>query len=131
MDPVKILDSSALMAYFEDEPGGSTVKSLFLDAAPDEPLLMSVVNWGEIYYLARRISPGKANEITAYLDGLPIAIVDADREQTRLAAEMKADGGISYADCFAAALTKMKQGVLATKDKEFNRLKGQIKILWL
>ncbi|MBI2339278.1 MAG: PIN domain-containing protein [Deltaproteobacteria bacterium] len=36
---------------------------------------------------------------------------------------------MSYADCFAAALAKMKKAELITGDKEFKEVEGDIKIL--
>ena len=55
----KVLDSFALMAFFEDEPGADFVRSLILKAEEsDTKLLMSVVNLGEVWYsIARTNSP--------------------------------------------------------------------------
>jgi predicted nucleic acid-binding protein len=38
---------------------------------------------------------------------------------------------MSYADCFAAALAKLKKAELVTGDKEFRQVEGELKILWL
>ena len=38
---------------------------------------------------------------------------------------------LSYADCFAAALAKVKKSALVTGDKEFKSLEGEIKVTWL
>ena len=39
------------MAFFEDRSGAATVEDLLGKAAEAKcPLLMSVVNWGEVYY---------------------------------------------------------------------------------
>jgi len=46
-----VLDASALMAFFEDRAGGEKVEELLSKAAEAKrPLLMSLVNWGEVYY---------------------------------------------------------------------------------
>ena len=46
-----VLDSSALMTFFEDRPGADKVEELLAKAAEAKHLLaMSGVNWGEIYY---------------------------------------------------------------------------------
>ena len=45
----KVLDSYALMAFFEDEPGADTVRSLLLKAEEGGvQLVMNVVNLGEV-----------------------------------------------------------------------------------
>jgi ribonuclease VapC len=46
----KVLDSYALMAFFEDEPGADFVRDLILKAEENKVnLLMSVVNLGEVW----------------------------------------------------------------------------------
>jgi len=51
----KVLDSWALIAFFEDEPVADTVEELIHRAALDRrKLLMSVITWGEIYYNTMR-----------------------------------------------------------------------------
>ena len=51
----KVLDSWALIAFFEDEPVADTVEELIHRAGLDRhKLLMSVINWGEIYYTTMR-----------------------------------------------------------------------------
>jgi predicted nucleic acid-binding protein len=62
---------------------------------------------------------------------MAIEVVDVNWELTRMAAEFKSKGKISYADCFAAALAKNYKAELITGDKEFKTLEGEIKILWL
>jgi hypothetical protein len=42
----------------------------------------------------------------------------------------KLKDGLSYADCFAAALGKNLAAEVVTGDPEFQRLKGEIKIAW-
>jgi PIN domain nuclease of toxin-antitoxin system len=47
-----VLDASALMTSFEDRAGADKVEELLAKAAEaKQPLSMSVVNWGEVYYL--------------------------------------------------------------------------------
>ncbi len=129
----KVLDAYALMAFFEDESGADSVRSLILKA--DEggvELLMSVVNLGEVWYsIARTNSPDIADRYCEEINGMAIEIVEADWTLTRQAAAFKANGNISYGDCFAAALAKLRRAELVTGDKEFKSLAGEIKISWL
>ena len=132
MANMKILDAYALIAFFEDEPGADFVRSLILDAeAGRVELAMSVVNLGEVWYtLARAVSPEQADAILSEIDGMSIEIVDANWEITRQAAVYKSKGGLSYADCFTAALGKLRQAEVVTGDPEFRKLDGEIKIAW-
>jgi uncharacterized protein with PIN domain len=129
----KVLDSYALMAFFEDEPGADFVRGLIHKAVEsDTHLLMSVVNLGEVWYsIARNNSPEIADQYIHEIKGMGIEIVEADWTLTRQAAVFKANGNISYADCFAAALAKIKKADLVTGDNEFKLLDNEIKIYWI
>jgi predicted nucleic acid-binding protein len=129
----KVLDSYALMAFFEDEPGADLVRGLLLKAEEsDLKLLMSVVNLGEVWYsIARTTSPETADQYIHEINGMSIDIVDADWQLTRQAAVFKASGNIAYGDCFAAALAKNRKAELITGDKEFKAVEGEIKISWI
>ncbi|MDD2920840.1 MAG: type II toxin-antitoxin system VapC family toxin [Anaerolineales bacterium] len=129
----KVLDSYALMAFFEDESGADFVRGLLQKAMEsDTNLMMSVVNLGEIWYsIARSNSPEIADQYIHEIKGMGIEIVEVDWTLTRQAAAFKSGGNISYADCFAAALAKLKKAELVTGDKEFKQLEGEIKISWM
>jgi len=129
----KVLDSYSLLAFFENEPGGDKVAELIKQARDREkPLLLSVINWGEIYYIVRRTAGKSAAEETIKdLDTLPIEIVPIDRETTKVAAEFKSTKRMSYADCFAAALAKLKNAELVTGDKEFCEVEDIVHIRWV
>lgn len=129
----KVLDSYALMAFFEDEPGADLVRELILKAEENKVnLLISVVNLGEVWYsIARTNSPEVADQYIGEIRGMAIEILDTDWTLTRQAAAFKSGGNISYADCFAAALAKLKKAELVTGDREFKSLEGEIKIAWI
>jgi predicted nucleic acid-binding protein len=132
-----VLDAHALMVLFYDEPGAEEVEKILLKAESGNPtLLMSVVNWGEIYYsilrgASQEIADSKAHEIA----GMQIEIVPVDArdlELVRQAAVFKATRKMSYADCFAAALAKTKNAELVTGDREFKVVESELKrIRWL
>ena len=93
---------------------------------------MSVVNLGEVWYsIARTNSPEIADKYISEIRGMAIDIVDADWQLTHQAAAFKANGNITYGDCFAAALAKARKEELATGDKEFRALESEIKISWI
>jgi ribonuclease VapC len=131
-----VLDAHALMVLFNDEPGAEEVEKILIKAESGSPtLLMSVVNWGEIYYSILRgasaeMAEAKAHEIAGMQ--IQLVLVDAnDLELVRQAAAFKATKKMSYADCFAAALAKIKNAELVTGDREFKQLVRDVKIHWL
>ena len=128
-----VLDSSALMTFFENRVGADQVEELLAKAAEAKhPLLMSVVNWGEVYYSIWRARGEKAADAKLQeVAQLPIQIVDADMELTKLAASLKAAHNLPYADCFAAALAQSRKAALVTSDKDFERAGATLKVLWV
>ncbi len=128
-----VLDASALMTFFEDRPGADKVEELLAKAAEDKrPLAMSVVNWGVVYYSVWRARGEKAAAAKLQeIAQLPIEIVGADMELAKLAAGLKAQHNLPYADCFAAALTQARKAALVTSDKDFERVGTTLKILWV
>jgi len=134
--PTKVLDSWALIAFFEDEPAAERVEKLLLKAEEGTyKLLLSVVNWGEIYYCTMRAySQNAAEQKAREIAGLTIEIVGVDEKDldlVRQAAIYKASWRLSYSDAFAAALAKIRNAELVTGDPEFRQIEGEIKIDWL
>jgi ribonuclease VapC len=128
-----VLDSYALMAFFEGEPGADAVKKLLLDAENGKcRLLICVVNLGEIWYSIARVKDAKtADRYVSELRGMAIEVLDADWEITRQAAVFKRGGSLAYADCYAAAVAALNHTSLVTGDREFEKVEGEIKIVWL
>ena len=130
---VVVLDASALIAYLEKEPGYEKVKNLLARAAESERhLLMSTINWGEVFYvLVKRYGQEEAEKIINLIETFPIELADVDAEIAKQAALYKAVNKLPYVDSFAAALTKLRKGELITADKEFKIVEDEIKIGWL
>lgn len=129
----RVLDAYALLAFLEKESGYEKVKSLFIEAVEkDNYLLMTSVNFGEVFSIVlRECGESKAEEIEKIIRKLPIEIIDVDLKLAKEAARFKAIKKVSYADCFAAALAKIRKGELVTGDKEFEAFKSEIKINWI
>jgi predicted nucleic acid-binding protein len=128
-----VLDSFALLVFFEQQKDWKKVERFLIDASRDTiELLMSGINYGEVFYItAQREGAEEANRVMKAVDTLPIRIIYPDREQTIASAEIKANGGISYADCFAASLTIKHKATLITGDPEFKKLVKEIKLEWI
>jgi ribonuclease VapC len=95
-------------------------------------LFLSVVNFGEVYYMTlRERGPDMAENMRLLIDQLPISIEGADRDLTLQAAILKAGHAIAYADCFAAALALQKKAKVVTGDPEFRKFKDEIRVHWL
>jgi predicted nucleic acid-binding protein len=120
-----VLDANALIGFFEDRRGAKEkVRHLLGEAVRLEaPLLMSAVNWGEVFYMAwRRHGEAKAWEAEARLQELPVAVIAVDRERASRAGALKQKHSLGYADAFAAELAIEQSAWLVTADPEFSKV---------
>ena len=92
-----VLDSWAVLAYLEDESSGQKVADLIADAHEHGiPLLMSVVNAGEVWYiLAREMSETEADKGVDGLRQLGIELIGVDWNLSRLAGAYKSKNRMS------------------------------------
>ena len=128
-----VMDSFAMIAFFEDEPGADMVTKI-LDALINKKAkaFMTVINWGEIYYNTMRVQGvGEAEEVIKQFNKYPIQLIEADQALTYEAAKLKGKHKIAYADCFAAALSLKLKAPIVTGDPEFKKLADQVSIKWI
>ncbi len=128
-----VLDSYAMIAYFEDEPGADEVTQILRQLIQGKAKgFMSVVNWGEVYYSTlREGGVAEAEKVILQLDKLPIQIVDVNRDFAYEAAKLKGKYRVAYADCFAIALSVKLNASLVTGDSEFKKIQEQVSIRWI
>ncbi len=128
-----MLDSWAVLAYLEDEKSGQAVAALLSEAGEQgTPVLMSVVNVGEVWYiLAREVSETEADKAIHELRQLGIEFMAVEWELARMAGSFKARYRMSFADCFAAALAKSHKAELITGDKEFKQVESEVQVRWV
>jgi len=128
-----VLDSFAMIAYFEDEPGADKVSEILSAVIGRKAKgFMSVINWGEMYYnTMREQGVEEAESVLTQFDKYPIQLVEADRKLTHEAAKLKAKYKIAYADCFAAALASSLKALLVTGDPEFMKMAHELSIDWI
>ncbi len=120
-----VLDANALIGFFEDREGtAGKIERLLGNALLREvPLLMSAVNWGEVFYVIwRRHGEAAARQAEARLRELPIAVATVDRERASRTAALKQKHNLGYADAFAAELALERGAWLVTADPEFSKL---------
>jgi predicted nucleic acid-binding protein len=128
-----VLDSYAVLAFLFKEDGHQKVLELLENSIEsDTGIFIASPNWAEIGYIVeRKAGAAKWGEVRDRLLGLPIEIIAADRALAELAGELKVSGGMSLADCFAAALAKQKKAVLYTGDPKFKAVEKEVSIEWL
>ena len=98
----------------------------------DIPLLMTVVNAAEVWYIvAREACVGEAEASIKQVRDLGVEFVNADWELAKTAGYFKSKNKMSFTDCFAAALARKVNAHLATGDPEFKQLEKEITITWL
>ncbi len=128
-----VLDSWAVLAFLEGEKSAAEVGEILEQAEGDQAeVLLCVVNWAEMCYIAlREGGEERAADYIELLGDCPIGLSMVDEELAFQAALYKARNRMSLADAFAAALAKKKDAVLVTGDPEFKSLEKQIHIRWL
>lgn len=128
-----VLDTWAIIAYLEDEPGAQKIAGIIADANEQQiPMWMSVVNAGEVWYIiARKTSTAVADQTVEEVRSLGIQFDNAEWSISRQAAQFKSQHKMSYADAFAAALAQQKNARLVTGDNEFKQVENEIKIFWI
>ena len=131
----RVLDTHAVMAFLWDEPHAAAVEQI-IDRGD---AWMTLINLGEVAYIVeRRDGREAANAAWANLiaddhaNGKVIRFLDIDAKLIRRAATLKAGGGLSYADCFAAAAAERLDCPVMTGDPEFARVEELgIAVDWL
>ena len=129
-----VLDSHPLLVYFERQDGWEAVADMLQEASEEKcQLVLSVINWGEVYYITlREYNEEYAEKVLHALRNMPIELKDVNKEVTMNAARLKAKGGLSYADCFAAGLAMtIENSEVVTGDKKFKQVEKNVKIHWM
>ena len=131
--PSYVLDSFAVLAYFQAESGGAKVKNLLKKASAEKmPAFLSVMNLGEIIYITeRKLGRDIAENILEDILRLPIRIGEASMNRVLGAAHVKAQYAISYADAFVVSLAQELKATIITADPEFKKVESLASIMWL
>ena len=133
MNRTYVLDASALLAFLLKGAGSVRVLQLLKNAhRTGVPVLVSAVNWGEVFYQSwQRHGEQSARETMADLSHLPVQILPVDLPQVLKAGELKALHKIPYVDCLAAALATLYKATLVTSDRDFEKLGRHFPVLWI
>jgi predicted nucleic acid-binding protein len=128
-----VLDSYALIAFFENEAGAQRVEEILKKMLVGKVKgYLCIVNWGEIYYITlREQGREQAESVIRQIRKFPLRLMDVDRGLTYQAAKLKGKYPLAYSDCFAASLTMKLKATLVTGDPEFKKLQDYLSIDWI
>lgn len=121
------LDTSALVAWMEDEPGADRIDELLRS---DSEVMLPWPTLMELYYLtARRRGIPFAQKRYAMITHLNITVLDDWNQGLWLqAARLKARYPVSLADAQIAALARSVDAILVHKDPEYEPLAQELRL---
>jgi len=131
--PTVVLDSFALLAFFQDESGAERVGQLFQQAESGEVrLATTVINVGEVAYRTiRRFDVPRAQLLLARLAEYPVVVHDVDRSLALAAALVNGSHALAFADCLVVALAQRLEAAVLTGDPEFAQVESLVSVEWL
>jgi predicted nucleic acid-binding protein len=117
-----VLDSSAVLRYIDDEPGAEHVEEILKSCVDGRAVVcISALQWGEVAGNIRNRF-GATGQLRILSTILPseVEIVPVTAERAVLAAELKVDRKIAYADAIALELARESSNhLLVTADYGF------------
>ena len=127
-----VLDTHALFAFLQQEPGIDLVAALIERAAVDVTLNLSLFNFGEIAYITERErGPDQSAQILEDIRRLPIILREVSETRVLDAARVKARHAVSYADAFAIGLAQELSAIVVSGDPEFKTAREIVSVLWV
>jgi len=124
-----VLDTSAILALWNEEEGASTVEKILRDRTHRRMVFVSFMTFMECRYrLWKKHGQGAADEIFRALSHLPVTRVDVDDSLLAAASEIKARYAISSADSWIIATAIARKATLVHKDPEFEALSDRVKM---
>jgi predicted nucleic acid-binding protein len=123
-----VLDTSALLAYIENEPGTDDIDRLLQETLNHQhTLYISVISGIEVFYITyQEQGITVAQERLQLLEDLPLIQESVRPDAISCIGAIKATHTMSFADCCIAGLSKEKSAVLVHKDPEFEQLEGEL-----
>lgn len=128
-----LLDTSAIVAFREDEAGADQIQQILRKAhAHKAKVYISFMSFMEFYYGVYRLE-GKGAATKAYMELklLPCELVDSSEDLLLLAGEIKDTCSMSLGDSWIAASALKLKACLVHKDPEFEELEGKLELLSL
>lgn len=123
-----LLDTSAVLALTDEEPGWDRVEEL-LDRALEGEIEVSLcaVTLMELYYVTlREQGEDPAARLIALVKAWPISWIFPDERMLLAAGRLKAFHRLSFADAVVAAAAARRGAILVHKDPELAGLDGEL-----
>lgn len=119
-----VLDTSALIAFVQNEPGAERVEKILKSAhSSAHAVYISFVTLAELYYVTcKEEGRSAALEMIVLVKSLSLNIVESMERLTLLAGSIKANHRLSLADAFIIATTSHVGGILVHKDPEIEQV---------
>jgi predicted nucleic acid-binding protein len=125
-EPV-VLDTSAILALWNNEDGAATVEKVLRESSQRKPVYLSFMTFMECRYRVwKDHGQSAADELFRSLNNLPVIRVDVDEALIRTASELKAQHKISVADSWIIATAITRNATLVHKDPEFDVLTDRV-----
>ncbi|MFZ5910985.1 MAG: PIN domain-containing protein [Chloroflexota bacterium] len=119
-----VLDTSAIFTLIEDEDGSDRVEQVLRE----NEVIVAWVVLMEMMYISRQ-EKGEETALKRYaaIKQMGVTIMwDANEPLLLIAAHLKADHRISFADAIVAATAIHQKAILLHKDPEYEALYGQL-----
>lgn len=121
-----VLDTSALLALWNDEDGADTVEHILRSGALIYVSFMIFMEGR--YRLWKSVSKDESDEFYKYLELLPIKRVDKNDLIFEKSVEIKATNNLSVCDSWIIATAIATNSILVHKDPEFMQVKKKVKL---
>lgn len=126
---VYVFDTSALLAFIEDEDGAEYAEDLLIKAEQNEvTIFIAFISLTEVMYITlQEKDEATAQARVALIKSLSCIIEESSETLNFAAARLKSKNRISLADAYIAALCQEQNGILVHKDPEFDNLSATVK----
>jgi predicted nucleic acid-binding protein len=122
-----VLDTSAILALWNEEDGASAVEKILRDRHQQRTVFISFMTFMECRSrLWKDQGKSAADELFRTLSLLPATRVDIDDALLMTASELKAQYRISVADSWIIATAISRNATLVHKDPEFDALSDRV-----
>ncbi len=123
-----VLDTSAILAFWNDEKGADQVERILRTAGSKIYISFITLMEGK-YLLWRRVGKEAADEFESMIRNLPLSRVDVTDSILNYAAEIKTTTRLSVADSWIIATTIETESALVHKDPEFEQVKSRLELV--
>ena len=128
-----VLDTSAILAFVDQEEGAAEVERLLDKAKVGECVIdICSITLMEVYYVSlREAGETEAARLVSLMKAWPVTWVYHDEKMLLQAGRLKASYRLSVADALIAAVAKLREATLVHKDPELQSLSSAISLFTL